>query len=147
MEPGTAPVTEAAAEPAGAGPFAAMAGRAPVTLGRKGLRVSRRREIVLRARTVARDAATSPAGAGLVAAMAGTSRTATPSPLAQPERPGRSEALAEPAGDQLPSTTFMVPAGDSGGSSIWLLIALLAAPIAGLAGLLGTRLASNLSRI
>jgi hypothetical protein len=147
MEPGTAPVTEVVAEPAAAGPFAVVAGRAPVMLKRKGLQVSRRQEIVLRTRTVARDAATSPAGGGLVAATAGTSRTATASQLAQAERSGRSETVADRAGDQLPSTTFVVPAGDSGGSSIWLLIALLAAPIAGLAGLLGTRLASNLTRI
>jgi hypothetical protein len=154
MEPGAAPVAEVVAEPVTAGPFAVVPGRAPVTLGRKGLRVSRRQEIVMRVRTVARDAATSPADAGLVAVMAGTSRTATVSPLAQPERPlaqperpGRSETLVDRAGDQLSPTTFGVPAGDSGGSSIWLLIALLAAPVAGLAGLLGTKLASNLSRI
>jgi hypothetical protein len=147
MEPGTAPVADPAA-PMAAGPFAAIAGRAPVTLGRKGRRVSRRREIVLRAETkAAGKGATSRVGSSLVAVTSVSSRTAATSPRRGPERPGRSGTVAELAGDQLPPTTFVVPAGNSGGSSIWLLIALLAAPLAGVAGLLGTRLASNLTRI
>jgi hypothetical protein len=148
-EPGTAPVAEPAGVPPAAGPFAALARRAPAILGRRSGRTSRRREIVLRARARAETAppasSTSPAGSALVAATAGT--TAITLQRSEPQRPARSDTVTAPAGDQLPSTTFVVPAGDSGGSSLWLLIALLAAPIAGFAGLLCIKLASNLTRI
>jgi outer membrane biosynthesis protein TonB len=156
-EPGTAPGVEPAGVPPAAGPSAALARRSPATLGRRSRRTSRRVEIVLRARTRAvtsTSGGTPPSGATSSVAeterstiVAATARsTATAPQRRDSERPTPDTAAGAPGG-QLPSTTFVVPAGDSDGSGAWLLIALLAAPIAGLVGLLCMKLASNLTRI